>query len=734
MSLSQRTRQGMRHELEAECSYRSAKTALDSVHRVQWVQVACPYRRVDRPDHAATSQTGAVNVGAATKRGASAARDVARGGKLYPYLLPVATLALGHVAHTHVATSPLAATLAGAGVALSGVALSGVAWLYARPRGALVQWHATVTVGATFVQLVALVAWGVVAPLFWTVSLIGMSLAVSWSIRRTPAIRGEGDDATGDKRDPFGLKITRQTVVASTKDRAEIKVKLGDGGTVEDVQKVLPAIGSTYGTIRKGTRAVAGAREGEATISLAFTDVLGPTLPWPGPTHIGGSIGDGSQLGLAEDSQGVWIYPAGNYDKNIAPGHTGISGMPRSGKGACAHVLIADWSTRRDVARILLVDTRKAEQFTDPIRDAIGWYADDEVKAKRMFLAVERAVTARNKALGQAGYSSWTPAAYDDPALRMPYLLVWLEEAAAYLDLFQRLLVGLGEASLSAGVELVISSQLWKHDRVPTSLRSSIGNVIVFGAASTEDASYLLSDGTIAAGADPSEWKTRHPGRFLLEANGVDVERFPVPNKHFFASKEVLSQVTSTYGPMMAPYDPVTLAAFGEAFEPFAARSAASELEHMTDRMRELANEEPLPEELAGMYGMPDMGDEELDRMMAEIDPAAEMEANANVDGVDLRGADISTTMWTADAKEGEFGRMLEAFAASGRTEIKTAEIHEEWAKRVGEDEAAKRYFVHELLNAWMEAGQIERVTDDDGLPIRGRYRLVMLARVAHGE
>lgn len=658
-------------------------------------------------------------------RATKSARESDQGGRMAPWFLPVALMGVGHLSHTQLATSPLSAALAGAFIALSGVALTTTTWLYARPRGPLVQWHASATSALVALQLLGLMALGLSWPVFWIVLGLSWTLAATWTVRRLPAVRGEGDGQS-DPAQSFGLSVKRRKVIVDSADRAEVKLTLGDGQTVDDLQKVLPAIGSTFGTLRKGARATAGAREGEATLSLSYRDVLAETLPWPGPSHPGGSIADGWRHGLAEDSREVWTYPAGNYAKNIAPGHTGLSGMPRSGKGACAHVVIGETCTRRDVAKLLLVDTRKGAQFTAPIEAAIGWYADDELKAKALLAAVERAVVARNKALGSAGYSSWTPAAYDDPGLRMPYLIVWLEEAAAYLDLFVRLLVGLGEASLSAGVELVLSAQLWKHDRVPTSLRSSIGNVLVFGQASTEDAAYLLSDETISTGVDPGAWKTRHPGRFLCEGNGIDPERFAVPAKHFLADKGLLSQVTNTYGSMMAPYDKVTLTAFGDAFVPYGG-GARDELERVTDRMKELADDDELPEERMGMYAMPEMEEKDLAAMMRDIDPRAE--DSGAVPDVDLRGEPGART-WTREEKEEEFRQMLLWFQGQGKHTVRTSDLHTEWRKRVGDDEAARTWFVHELLNAWIDTGQMERMTDADGDVLRGWYRIGTLVNV----
>ncbi len=648
----------------------------------------------------------------ATRKGVESVRQTGRGAL---FLLPVAVLSVGHVIHTYVATSPFSAAWTAAFLCLGGVALTVLTWQYARPRSPLVQWHASVTSGLVAVQLFGLLVVGVSWPSTWTVLGLSGLLAVTWTVRRMPAIRGEGDESGqgGDVASKLGLSVKRTKIIESTPQRAVSKWNLGDGQTAETVQSVLPAIGSHLGTVRKGVRVAPGEREGQVTVTAIYEDVLKGTLVWPGPRLAGASIADGFCLGMYEDWQPVMLYPAGNYAKGIAPGHTGQQGMPRSGKGVQAHVFLAELSTRRDVARVILADTRKGRQFTGPIEDAIGWYWDTDHQIKAGLKAVERAVSARNKALGDAGHNSWTPAAYDE--LGMPALVLWLEEAAAYVLDFQRLLVGLAEACLSAGVFIVVSSQLWKHDRVPTSLRSNVSNVLVFGCAESADASYLLSDSTIANGGDPGEWKARFPGRFLCEANGVDPGRFPLNAKQFFATNDELSAVTSEYGPRMAAYDQVTLDAFGEAFVPYVGTQGDESKDD--ESFFEDDDEFPEDEEMV----VPKMDDEEMDAAMANIDPRMPVPDVPGVAGVDLTPLPVrGAQAWTKTQKEQAFGLLLLRLAQANRWEVTTAELYDEWADAVGERETLAPWLMHELVNVWIEHGQMERTK-------QGTYRLTTL-------
>jgi hypothetical protein len=670
---------------------------------------------------------------AAKKAASKATEEHGGAGKfVLPWLVIGALLGLGHLLHKQLGTELPAAPLAVLFVTVGGTILGVLTWRYALPRGVVIQWHAAVSVAIADLLLIMIIIFGVSRLTFWLFTGVGALFALSWNIRRLEVIRGEGHDAHNkDVLTELGLTVKSKKVVTDTADRKEVKLKLGDGQTVETVQKQLGAIGSHAGALRKSVRAVAGEYEGEVTLSMAFRDVLKETIPWPGPSHPGGSIGDGFNPALYEDALHVWIYLAGNYKKNIAPGHMGICGMPRSGKGAWAHVLIADLCTRRDVF-LCVADTRKGKQFTGPIERAIGWYVDSDNAVRAQLKAFERAMEARNKALGEAGYSSWTPKAYTDPKLRMPGIICWMEEAAAVLDDNARLVVELGEAMLSAGMWLVLSAQRWTGDRVPTSVRSSITNAVVFGTQATEDATYLLSGGTIEAGIDPGEWKTRFPGRHIVEVNGVDPSRFPVPAKGYLGEFAQLKAVTDEWGPRMAKLDPVTLAAFGKTYTPYNpdATTLPAVIQQRTAGEIEFDDEDdddrpyqPTEEEEA-QFMVPEIDDQELAAMARTIDPKTAVMPEWQGPEFDMTPpTNPNDREWTKEEKVAEFERMLEALADDGRTELSTDELSDEWEKRVGEGEAQKRWFMFELIAARIENGQMERAG-------RGKYRITFLTTV----
>lgn len=658
-----------------------------------------------------------------------------------PYVLPwlsaPVVLSVGQLAHLSLVQGEPSWTagVSAAVLVLLFVVLSAIVWGYARPRGHVVLVHSLGTVSVHGVLLLVLVLFGVHWGLFWlTLSVLSMS-ALSWNVRRYGAIRGEGKDTDNVTDNTFGLSVKKVKVIEATPERAKAKWTLGKGQTLEDVRPKLGNIGSELKTVRNGMRVSAGEREGEVTVTAIFKDVLKGTHPWTGPTHPGGSVAAGFRIGMYEDVEFFTIYPVGDYSKNIAPGHIGVQGMSRSGKGACAHCLLAELVTRRDAARILLADTRKAQQFTGPIEPMIGYYADTDAKVKALVRAVETSMTERNRALGAAGFSSWEPKAYD--TLGIPALFVLFQEAAAYMDVVSTLVVELAEATLSAGIFLVMESQLWKHDRMPTSLRSSVANVLCFGCMEAADANYLLSDSTIANGGNPGEWKTKHPGRFLAEVNGVEEERFPINIKGLFVPRDVLTAHVSQWASQMAPYHAIDLKAFAGKLEPHVPAvqdPALTKMHAALERVQTLpavpvaADEEDEyddPELEKEVHDVPKLDDPELAAIADTLDPRDGLPEGSTPD-VDLSfPSEPGKPELTKAQKETLFGQMLArlADARPDCPEYTNTELTDAWVELVGEAEAAKAWQFYQLIGAWEQHGQVERVK-------QGLYRLSNIVTV----
>lgn len=681
-----------------------------------------------------------------TKRGAEKAAKVeaSRGARFIAPWLILATLPLpGVLLHHAWGDAPTSAALAAVGIVLGAGAVAAMTAhvaTRARPDNPVLLAHSVGTVllcgGALLVMLIVgwTAWWGVYA-------VTGVVLVLTWNVRRFDIFRADeaAAAASGGVLAELGLNVRTKKVVHQTKDRADLRLLMGGGQTVDDVQKEARRLGSHAGTLRNGVTAIPGDREGEVFLSLEFTDLLTENLPWPGPTNPGGSIADGLHPGMYRDRQPVHWYPAGNYDKNIAPGHLAIAGMPRVGKGEFARVSIGELASRRDVV-IIGSDTRKGDQFLGPLKGAVAWWVSNENGTRAMLKAFERAMVARAAKLGECGYSSWTPKAYDDPRLRMPAVVCWIEEAAAVLDDNARLITELGEASLSSGMFLVLSAQRWSADRVPTSLRTSVSNSACFGAGDDVSAGMVLRDSTLAAGPDPYEWGANHPGRFLMEANGVDPKRFPVPAKGYLPADDQLREVIARYAHQRAALDELTVEAFGEPYvkarantppvrgaAPVPTPSAAVETrEEDTVDVCEDDDARPAYDE---EYPKPTSGDEELDAALEAVDPREKIPTEG-AGHVDMRPEPRpGERQLSPEERRTEFAAMLEQFASEGRYEVGIADLFDAWEERVGPSQANQSPFLYARINERIEQGQMERL--DTG---RGRYRIVALADVGHAR
>jgi hypothetical protein len=125
-----------------------------------------------------------------------------------------------------------------------------------------------------------------------------------------------------------------------------------------------------------------------------------------------------------------------------------------------------------------------------------------------------------------------------------------------------------------------------------------------------------------------------------------------------------------------------------------------------------------------GLDEIPTMDDPELDEQMKRVDPRAPLPQFTGPD-VDLNPEPDGRPQLSPEERRTAFASMLAELMIAGQVELSTAEILQAWYQRVGEVQGNQRAFLHELLNDWIEQGQIERVG-------HGRYRLVTLAEVGN--
>ncbi|WP_197048957.1 hypothetical protein, partial [Streptosporangium roseum] len=90
---------------------------------------------------------------------------------------------------------------------------------------------------------------------------------------------------------------------------------------------------------------------------------------------------------------------------------------------------MAEVLTKPD-AIVWAVDPSKGQQTFAPFLPYLDWVEMTEAGGNEMIDALPQVITARANELGRHGFKNWTPQAHDQ--LGMPYMIVWIEEAAKF--------------------------------------------------------------------------------------------------------------------------------------------------------------------------------------------------------------------------------------------------------------------------------------------------------------
>jgi hypothetical protein len=145
----------------------------------------------------------------------------------------------------------------------------------------------------------------------------------------------------------------------------------------------------------------------------------------------------------------------------------------------------------------------------------------------------------------------------------MPYMVVWIEEAAKFFRNGTEM-EGLVMEARSAGISVIISLQRPSATSMPTDVREQLGGVLCFGVKGSTTADMALPDDVRDSGARPEAWENRRPGYAYLVAPGVDEDRYPTPLRTYRIDDEQIGAALAIAPRPSA--DPVTAAAAGEAY------------------------------------------------------------------------------------------------------------------------------------------------------------------------
>ncbi|MFD9881529.1 plasmid transfer protein TraB [Streptomyces alboflavus] len=639
---------------------------------------------------------------------------------LPPWLGMAGVGVAGVLGHDRWAASPAAAV----GLTLTSVALSGGAWVMGKAASRQRRLHSAITTALGSAWLTAACLAGPTAEPIGDLYLMGgPALALSWNVRifmRTSDTSDGAGGADGGLMEKIGLARAQIRAARAEPNRVTARVGLVPGEqTNDDVPRTLPRIASALNLPTSAVRYAPdpdSAREGDLVI--VPEDMLAESVEWEGPSNLGGSIADPLVIGRYDDGSPLLLWLPGDQESGRNSTHVLIAGGTGSGKGDAALNLQTEILSRSDVTMVFS-DPKSFQDFR-PLLPGYDWAVEGGAPTEVMVAAVQAAIPARTRWLGQHRYRQWVPEAareQGDPAHScrpdgracgcpgMPFMVAWFEEAANTLRFIgDDAFTGIAQEARSAGMALVVSLQRPSYDQMSTSTRASLPSVVALGCA-PDDEGFCLPDEVLAAGAHPGVWRNRKPGYCYVVSPGIDEDRYASPGRTWrFTPRAVdamqrLALWTQRHG---AVADPVTARALksvaGAAYTgrtaPDTAAPSATQV-HVDDD-QDVDDEGPL-----------------VDPEDAGIDPEAELPELQDGDDIPLFGQETGRKPSPDEARV-LFAQALDEFEAAGQMIVGPKDFMD-WCDR------------HGLSRPWVSARLKEAAIEGRLQPTNttGRWRIV---------
>jgi hypothetical protein len=393
-----------------------------------------------------------------------------------------------------------------------------------------------------FLDLVTFPAWMV---LVYYVGAI--CIALSWLVYRIDAFRA----ATGDTgRDgsgladligwPKGAKVRPGSIESD--DFATTAIIDHEGVPLAKIQNTVPAI-EEHGFVRGRSSVIGEPLGGSSRVRFVHSDPLKTWRIWPGPSHPGDTFAAPFRTAYYSTGEVQWYGFAktpDDYRSSLVPGfvapndaHMGRQGATRSGKSGDIAQEICEAMTRRD-AVVFLVNLAKLRQDSGWALDFAELVSDTKSRSRNMMAGLRRLGEYRSDVMGDLRYEgrhrTWTQETYEE--LGFPAILVEVDEGDLVLSGAD--VTWLSTKGLSLGIYLSVAISRAATDGMASTLRSAIIQWKAFGAGQDYDSGFVLTDDTIAAGADPHKFGTEFPGAHYADRlQGVDHRLYPVDARSF---------------------------------------------------------------------------------------------------------------------------------------------------------------------------------------------------------
>ncbi|MER7507059.1 conjugal transfer protein TraB [Streptomyces lavendulae] len=482
---------------------------------------------------------------------------------------------VGQVPATFLANAAWADSAAAAiGMTVASGLLTAATWWGAAGTHPARRIHATITTGAATAYLtVATFADPLGEAELSVLAIGGATLAASWNIRKV--MRGNPDAVAGGKSATDAetgllaksigqakLALRGEPKVEPNKVTAPYKITAPGELTNDEISRRLQHIATELGISPNAIRIRADADDAShGEFVFVPKDMLVDGAAWPGLSSMGGSITEPIQIGIYEDGaiEQLWFPADPAAGRNAT--HFGAFGMNGSAKSTGMTFAIMEVLSRDD-AIVWAADPAKGMQTFGPLLPYLDWVEMTEAGGNAMIDALTHVITARANELGRHGFKNWTREAFEK--LAMPYMVVWIEEAARFFRNGTEM-EGLVMEARSAGISVIVSLQRPSATSMPTDVREQLGGVICFGVKGSTTADMALPDDVREAGARPEAWENRKPGYNYLVAPGVDDDRYASPARTWTPVPDATITATLAQAPQ-TPAGPTTTNAAGAAY------------------------------------------------------------------------------------------------------------------------------------------------------------------------
>jgi hypothetical protein len=301
-----------------------------------------------------------------------------------------------------------------------------------------------------------------IGPLSWLIGvwfLLAAPGCLTLTIRILPSVRGgvgptPGSHADGGLAD--ALQDARVSAVEVSGPRVTADLTLPAGGDITAVQQQQRKLASELDIPVTAVRVtpVPGESPRHGRLTVITRDQLGSGVPWMPLEAPGGPVSAPITLGRYEDGEPVQLWLTGD-DKagRNAPGIIAVVACKGAGKTVLMRRIVAGLLARRaDEREFWLADPRKFGQLPGWARAAASRTARSQVECQALLDDLMQEASDRADWLGQRGHEQWVD------GCGLPYLLVWIDEAAGLGDAAERL-IDVAETVRSTGILVVVAYQ-----------------------------------------------------------------------------------------------------------------------------------------------------------------------------------------------------------------------------------------------------------------------------------